>query len=52
MIGSWSELPIGSANLEDDFADYYQLLPQREMLGLLSFPVIRLVRVAEPSLRM
>ena len=50
MIGRWSELPIGSANLQDDFTD--QLLPQREMSGVLSFPVIRLVRVAEPSLRM
>ena len=37
---------LGSANLQDDFVD--QLLPQREMLGVLSFPVIRLVRVAEP----
>ena len=49
MIGRWSELPIGSASLQDVFAD--QLLPQREMSGVLSLPVIPLVRVAEPSLR-
>ena len=49
MIGRWSELPIVSASLQDVFAD--QLLLQREMLGVLSLPVIRLVRVAEPSLR-
>ena len=45
----WSELPIGSASLQDIFAN--QLLPQREMSGVLSLPVIRLVQVAEPSLR-
>ena len=50
MIGRWSELLIGSANLQDVFGD--QLLPQREISGVLSFPVIQLVRVAEPSLRM
>ena len=50
MIGRWSELLIGSASLQDVFAD--QLLPQREMSGVLLLPVIRLVRVAEPSLRM
>ena len=49
MTGRWSELPIGSASLQDVFAD--QLLPQREMSGVLSLPVIRLVQVAEPSLR-
>ena len=50
MIGRWSELPMGSASLQDVFAD--QLLLEREMSGVLSLPVIRLVRVAEPSLRM
>ena len=50
MIGRLSELLIGSASLQDVFAD--QFLPQREMSGALSFPVIWLVRVAEPSLRM
>ena len=40
---------VGSASLQDVFAD--QLLPQREMSEVLSLPVIRLVRVAEPSLR-
>ena len=50
MIGRWSELLIGSASLQDVFGD--QLLPQREISGVLSFPVIQLVRVAEPSLRM
>ena len=38
MIGRLSELLIGSASLQDVFAD--QLLPQREMSGALSFPVI------------
>ena len=47
MIGRWSELPRGSASLQDVFAD--QLLPQREMSRVLSLPVIRLVRVVEPS---
>ena len=42
MIGRWSELPIFSASLQDVFTD--QLLPQREMSGVLSLPVIRLVR--------
>ena len=42
------ELPIDSPNLQDVFTD--QLLPQREMSEVLSLPVIRLVRVAEPSL--
>ena len=49
MTGRWSELPIGSASLQDVFAD--QLLPQREMSGVLSLPMMRLIRVAEPSLR-
>ena len=49
MIGRWSELPIGSASLQDVLVD--QLLRQRKMSGVLSFPVIWLVRVAEPSLR-
>ena len=40
---------IGSASLQDVVAD--QLLPQREMSEVLPLPVIRLVRVAEPSLR-
>ena len=44
----WVQL-IGSASLQDVFAD--QLLPQKEMSTLLSLPVIRQVRVAEPSLR-
>ena len=43
------ELPIGSARPQDVFAE--QLLPQWEMSGVLSLPVVRLVRVAEPSLR-
>ena len=50
MTGRWSELPMGSASLQDVFAD--QLLPQREMSGVLSLPVIRLVQIAQPSLRM
>ena len=49
IIGRWSELPIDSASLQDVFAD--QLLPQGEMLGGLSLPVIRLVQVAQPPLR-
>ena len=49
MIGRWSELLIDSASLPDIFAD--QLLPQREMSRVLSFPVIRLVRVAKPSIK-
>ena len=49
MMGRWSELPVGSASLQDVFTD--QLLPQREMLGVLSLPLARLVRVAGPSLR-
>ena len=50
IIGRWSQLPMGSASLQDVFAD--QLLLQREMSGVLSLLVIRLVRVAELSLRM
>ena len=42
-------LPIGSARPQYVFAE--QLLPPWEMSGVLSLPVIRLVRVAEPSLR-
>ena len=49
IIGRWSELPIDSASLQDAFAD--QLLPQEEMLGVLSLPVIRQVQVAQPPLR-
>ena len=49
MIERWSELRIPSANLQDIFTDH--LLPHKEMSGVLSLPVIRLVRVAEPSLR-
>ena len=47
--GRWSELPIGFARFHDVFAD--QFLPQREMLAVLSLTVIRLVRVADASLR-
>ena len=50
MIGRWLELPIDSASLQNVSAD--QLLPQREMSGVLSFPVIWPVRVAESLLRM
>ena len=50
IIGRWSQLPMGSASLQDVFAD--QLLLQREMSGVLSLLVIRLVRLAELSLRM
>ena len=49
MVGRWSELPIGSVSLQDVFAD--QLLPQMEMSGVPLLPVILLVEVAEPSLR-
>ena len=34
MMGRWSELPIGSASLQDVLAD--QLLSQRKMSGVLS----------------
>ena len=37
MIGRWSELPIGTASLQDVFADH--LLPQREVPGAVSLPV-------------
>ena len=50
LIGRWSQLPMGSASFQDVFAD--QLLLQREMSGVPSLLVIRLVRVAELSLRM
>ena len=50
IIGRWSQLPMGSASFQDVFAD--QLLLQREMSGVPSLLVIRLVRVAELSLRM
>ena len=49
MIGRWSELPVGPASLQDVFTD--QLLPQREILGMLSLTLTQLVRVAGPSLR-
>ena len=48
-IGKRSELPIGSASDHDVLID--QLQPQSNKLGVLSFPVIRLVRVAEPLIK-
>ena len=48
-IDRWSDLPISSASVHDVLVD--QLQPQSDKSGALSFPVIPLVRVAEPSLR-
>ena len=48
-IGKFFEVPIGSASDHDVLVD--QLQPQHDKLGVLSFPVIRLVQVAEPSIK-
>ena len=48
-IDRWSELPISSTSVHDVLVD--QLRPQSDKSGALSFPVLPLVRVAEPSLR-